>query len=94
MIDVVHCALQGREPSVVAGTRKNTQVLLVVRCLLLESTVHGNLTMTDHAQAQQNILAMQQMYSRFPTLLAGTLHSIHMVSGEPACLSCSHIVTD
>lgn len=69
-------------------------MLLVMRCLLLESTAHGNLTMTDHAQAQQSILAMQRMYSRFPSLLAGSLHSIHMVTGEPVCLSCSHIVTN
>ena len=41
--------------------------------------------MTEHAQAQQHILAMNQLYSRFPTLLPGALHSIHMVTGGCPC---------
>ncbi len=76
------CVFQSQEASVAAGARRNVQALLQLQCLLLESAVLAHLTMTEHAQAQQHILSMRQLYSRFSTLLQGALHSIHMVTGR------------
>ncbi len=72
---------QGGEASIAAGARRNVQALLLLQCLLLESAVLAQLTMTEHTQAQQHIQSIRQLYSRFPTLLQGALHSIHMVTG-------------
>ena len=65
----------------VAGARRNVRALLLLQCLLRECAVLAHLTMTEHAPAQQHILAMRQLLGRFPTLLPGALHSIHMVTG-------------
>ena len=54
----------------------------VERMLLLESEALQYLSMTDHARAQECILAMHSMHTRFPTLLAGALQSTAMVTGE------------
>ena len=73
--------VQVGEASVSAGARRDVQALLLLRCLLLESAALAHLTMTQHAEAQQHILSMRQLYSRFPTLLPRALHSVHMVTG-------------
>ena len=69
------------EASVAPGARHSIRVLLLLRMLLLESEALVHLTMTDHARAQECILAMHSMHARFPALLAGALHSTAMVTG-------------
>ena len=85
-IKVCSCQKAG-EASVARSATRGVRALLLLHCLLSECGALIHLAMTDHDSAQGRILLMQGVFTRFPTVLADTLYTIQMTTGDPLSIT-------